>query len=89
MITKQIAVAARSRQKFMHVSRKNADGKSPMRARVNGKCKTWVTCPNDWQLPMKYGLYECFYIGTVSGCVDPADWQTAEQAALTLNTQTT
>jgi hypothetical protein len=62
MITKLIAVTARHREEFYHVSAKNADG-SPVRCRVNGKCRTWSTRPNDWQLPVKHGLKLCFYIG--------------------------
>lgn len=61
MITKEIAVNSHYRQEFKHINRKNADG-SPLRCRVNGKCKTWKTRPNDFKLPVKFGLYDCFYI---------------------------
>lgn len=61
MITKAQALAAHYRQEFYHVSIKNADG-SPVRCRVNGQCKTWVTRPEEFSLPVKYGLKECFYI---------------------------
>lgn len=44
-----------------HRTRLNADG-TPMRCRVNGKCKTWKT-RSDFSLPVKYGMYQCFYIG--------------------------
>lgn len=30
--------------------------------RANGKCKTWKTRPDDFQVPVKYGRRECFYI---------------------------
>jgi hypothetical protein len=30
--------------------------------RVTGRCKTWVTRPDDFRLPVKYGMYECLYI---------------------------
>lgn len=43
-----------------HVSEKNADG-TPMRCRVNGKCKTWKT-RSDFRLPVKHGLNNCFAI---------------------------
>jgi len=61
MITKQIAVNTAYRQEFHHVNIKNADG-TPCRCRANGKCKIWVTRPEDFRLPVKHGLYECFYI---------------------------
>ena len=61
MITKAIAMAASHGQIFHHVSLKNRDG-SPVRCRVNGKCKTWATRPEEWRLPVKYGLKECFYL---------------------------
>jgi len=61
MITKQVATSVSYRHIFQHVTLKNADG-TPLRCRVNGKCKTWKTRPNDFRLPVKYGLKECFYI---------------------------
>ena len=61
MITRDVAVALDYRRELHHVSLKNADG-SPVRCRVNGKCKTWKTRPDDFRLPVKYGLKECFYI---------------------------
>ena len=39
----------------------NADG-TPMRARVNGKLRTWKRQPGYFELPMKHGLRNCFYI---------------------------
>lgn len=44
-----------------HKVLKNADG-TALRCRVNGKIKTWKTRPNDFQLPVKHGLRDCFYI---------------------------
>jgi len=44
-----------------HKTLTNADG-TPMRARVNGKVKTWKRDLNRVQVPMKHGLYDCFYI---------------------------
>lgn len=61
MITKEQAVSAVYRQELHHVSWKNADG-TPVRCRVNGQCKTWKTRPNEFRLPVKYGLKTCFYI---------------------------
>jgi hypothetical protein len=62
MITKAQAVKATHRQEFFHGSARTAQGNFPAKARVNGKCKTWVTRPNEFRLPMKYGLDDCFYI---------------------------
>ena len=61
MITKEIALSLEYRATLHHVREKNSDG-SPVRCRVNGKCKTWVTRPNDFQLPVKHGLRDCFYL---------------------------
>jgi len=46
---------------FVHEALKNADG-SALRCRKTGKCKTWVTRPLDFRLPVKYGLRQSFYI---------------------------
>jgi len=61
MITKEIAVGSHYRQEFHHASLLNAD-KTPVRCRVNGKCKVWQTRPADFRLPVKHGLRDCFYI---------------------------
>ena len=44
-----------------HVTLRNADN-TPVRARVNGKIKLWKRKPDDYLLPMKHGLRDCFYI---------------------------
>ena len=44
-----------------HISLRNAD-QTPLRARVNGRPKLWVTRPAEFRLPMKHGLQHCFYI---------------------------
>lgn len=46
---------------FEHKTLRNADG-SPMRCRASGKVQTWKTRPNEFKLPVKYGLYNSFYI---------------------------
>ena len=61
MITKQQATLLGYGQTLHHVSHLSADG-TPLRCRVNGKCKTWKTRPNEFRLPVKYGLNGCFYI---------------------------
>ncbi len=53
-------------QVITHTERKNADG-TPLRAKVNGKPKTWKTRPDAVQIPVKRGLYEFGYVGTESG----------------------
>lgn len=61
MITKKQAENSRQGQIFHHVSQKNAD-KTPIRCRVMGVCKIWKTRPEDFKLPVKYGMYDSFYI---------------------------
>lgn len=68
-VTKQTAVDSTYRQTFYHVTARNADG-SAVRARVNGRCKVWKTRPNEYRLPVKYGLRHCFYITHDNG----AEW---------------
>ena len=58
MVTKeQLKTATR----FEHITKKNADG-TPLRCRANGQLKTWKTREEDFKLPVKYGMYEYFYI---------------------------
>lgn len=70
MMTKdQLSTLSRGTILF-HRTIKAADG-NPLRARVNGAIRTWKRNPARFQLPMKYGLKQCFYI-------DPAniaDWR--------------
>lgn len=61
MITRQQAIALPYRFELHHVRLKNADG-TPVRCRINGKCKVWKRRPDDWELPVKYGLKQCFYL---------------------------
>ena len=62
MITKELALTLGYRTELYHRRLKNADG-SPLRCRVNGKCKTWKRAfPGRFQLPVKHGLRHCFYI---------------------------
>lgn len=56
MITKEQAM---THSHFHHVTAKNSDG-TPVRCRANGTCKTWKTRPDDFRLPVKYGIKECF-----------------------------
>lgn len=61
MITKAQAVHLTYRQELHHTTLTSRDG-SPVRCRVNGKCTTWKTRPDDFRLPVKHGFRECFYI---------------------------
>lgn len=58
MITKHDAMFCKH---FEHVAVTNADG-SPARCRAMGKCKTWKTRPDDFRLPVAYGLRGYFYL---------------------------
>jgi hypothetical protein len=74
MITKSDAMTVRE---FYHVKLRNADG-TAVRCRVNGACKTWKTRPDDFRLPVKYGLKDCFYIEPGNA----ADWLTFDPTDL-------
>ena len=58
MVTKEQALTC---GRFTHVSLTNKD-KTPVRCRRNGKTQTWKTRPDEFKIPVKYGLRECFYI---------------------------
>jgi hypothetical protein len=47
--------------RFEHVSAKNVDG-TPVRAKRNGKTKTWKRRPDLFRIPVKHGLFKYFYI---------------------------
>lgn len=47
--------------RFEHINAKNAD-KTPLRARRNGKNKTWKKKPDYFEIPVKYGLKTYFKI---------------------------
>ncbi len=53
-------------QNFEHITLKSKRGE-PVKCRRNGKTKTWKTRPNEFKIPVKYGLYEYFYI-TENNC---------------------
>jgi len=66
MITKQQAMSAQNQ--IIHYTGKFGCSKiigpnggetiKVVRVRKNGKCQTWKTRPNEFRLPVKYGLYE-------------------------------
>jgi hypothetical protein len=79
MITKQDAM---THMEFWHITRTNADG-TPMRVRKNGSCKTWKTRPDEFKLPVKYGIKDCFYIAHTRGDIDnTAEWCVPERWAI-------
>lgn len=55
MITKEQALAAHHGQIFYSIQRNRQN--QPRQVRVNGKCQTWKTRPNDFRLPVKQGLF--------------------------------
>lgn len=64
MVTRDEAIAAGEswgRVEFWHLRMKNRDG-TPLRARTNGKCKTWKSEPERFSLPIKHGLRDCGYL---------------------------
>jgi len=54
-VTKTIAVEAGYGQIFFHKHARNRD-KTAVRFRVSGRCKVWKTRPEEFRLPVKYGL---------------------------------
>ena len=71
MITLEIAQTLRHRQEVHHITAKNADDKTPLRAFVTGRCKTWKGRPGHFRVPIKRGLWEHGEI-TQTNC---ADWK--------------
>ncbi len=59
MITKQQALTATN---FEHVSQTNKGDKKPIKVRRTGKTTTWITRPDEFKVPVKYGLRQSFYI---------------------------
>ena len=47
---------------FYHRTRTYKDGKTPIRVRNNGSVKMWKRDPNKFRVPVKYGMYDFFYI---------------------------
>ena len=67
---------AMSASRFEHISAKNGDG-TPVRARRNGKTKTWKTRPGLFSIPVKYGLKSYFYIDNHE-YQNAGDWNVVE-----------
>jgi hypothetical protein len=60
-MTRDQAIALPTGTVLHHKELRDAD-KTPLRARVNGRPKLWATRPEQFRLPMKHGLKNCFYI---------------------------
>lgn len=59
MVTKAQALTANN----FHYEHPTAKCKAKVyNCRRNGKTKTWKTRPNEFKVPIKYGLYTCGYI---------------------------
>ena len=59
-ITKQTALTA---NEFFSAKLTNKDkNKTPLKVRRNGKTQTWKTRPEEFRIPVKYGLYEYYNI---------------------------
>lgn len=57
-VSKEQALTA---TRFKHVTEKYKDGR-PLEVRRTGKTKTWKTRPDDFEIPVKYGMYDSFRI---------------------------
>ena len=77
MITKEQILNLTYRTELYHQHQRGSDG-LPLRCRVNGKCITWKTRPEEFQLPVKHGLKQCFYISNFNA----ADWCLYEEDAM-------
>jgi len=60
-----------------HINLRNAD-KTPLRARISGRCKTWKRSPERFQIPFKHGMYEHGYITEENAGL----WRLTEEAAI-------
>lgn len=56
-------------REFFHRTKVNTAG--PMKVKRNGKTQLWKTRPQDFKIPVKYGLYEYGYIDQDNA----QDWQ--------------
>jgi hypothetical protein len=75
-VNKEIAINAKHGQMFYHKSLRQGpkNARIALRVRVTGKCQTWKRSPNDFRLPIKFGLRESWAI-THENC---HDWFTSD-----------
>jgi hypothetical protein len=57
------SISAMTANTFYHrrLKYKGCDAR-PLEARRNGRTKTWKTRPGQFRIPVKYGMYDYFYI---------------------------
>lgn len=60
-VNKSVCEAAWSGQEFWHRYDCHADG-SPVRVQVAGPCLTWEDRPDEFRLPVKYGIFQTIHI---------------------------
>ena len=60
-VTKFVCMSAHYNQEFYSRLERTRTG-FPLRVRVSGKCKTWRSRPNEFRLPVKFGLNQSLYI---------------------------
>lgn len=63
MITKEQAMGFKVGQVLEHIHFKNKDG-TPRRCRVTGQVKCFDSSRASFHIPVKYGLFNCFFIDT-------------------------
>jgi hypothetical protein len=63
---------------FWHKTIKRSDGRTAVGVRRNGATKTWKTRPGEFRIPVKYGMYEYFYITDKNA----DEWTTVEPEPL-------
>lgn len=62
-----------------HIGPRGGVTENVTRMRVSGKCQVWKTRPNNFRLPVKYGLYESGAITHANN----ADWHLESECPLT------
>lgn len=76
MITKQQALALRYCQELHYTGKQQCEVSVGLRGgktvkiiyvRVSGKCQIWKTRPDEFRVPVKYGLYESYEINHKNG----------------------
>jgi len=50
-----------------HIGPRGGVTESIVNVRASGKCKTWKRDPNRFHRPVKFGLYESFWIDETNG----------------------
>lgn len=76
MITKEQAMSLQHGAVLYSTVMKGSD-KRPVRVRVNGRCLTWKTRPEEFKLPVKYGMRDCFYVTHL----EASGWHRDEEGA--------